>query len=81
MAIQVMPTDREGHAGMMGSFRVLKLRRGGTMGQTEGQLYNRVISHPQEVQILEMRYGMIRAQSLPPRESVALIEKILGEET
>jgi transcriptional regulator with XRE-family HTH domain len=79
--IQVMPTDREDHAGMMGSFRVLKLRRGGTMGQTEGQLYNRVISHPQEVQILEMRYGMIRAQSLPPRESVALIEKILGEET
>lgn len=36
---------------------------------------------PQEVQILEMRYGMIRAQALTPRESQAFIEKVLGEET
>ncbi|MFG2637054.1 helix-turn-helix domain-containing protein [Streptomyces sp. NPDC048362] len=79
--IQVMPTDREDHAGMMGSFRVLKLRKGKTLGRTEGQLYEKVISDPDGVQILEMRYGMIRAQALSPRESVTHIEKVLGETT
>jgi transcriptional regulator with XRE-family HTH domain len=79
--IQVMPMDREDHAGMMGPFRVLKLRDGKTLGHSEGQLYDRVISDPREVQVLEMRYGMIRAQALSPRESRAFIEKVMGEET
>jgi hypothetical protein len=79
--IQVMPTDREDHAGMGGPLQLLKLRDGKTLGHSEGQLYSQVISDPKEVQILEMRYGMIRAQALSPRESSALIEKVMGEET
>ncbi|MEU5087307.1 helix-turn-helix transcriptional regulator [Streptomyces sp. NPDC021356] len=79
VSIQVMPTDREDHAGMMGSLRVLKLRDGKTLGHSEGQLYDRVISDPRDVQILEMRYGMIRAQALSPGESLAFIEKRLGD--
>ncbi|GGO47440.1 MULTISPECIES: helix-turn-helix domain-containing protein [Streptomyces] len=77
--IQVMPTEQEDHAAMMGSFRVLKLRDGKTLGHTEGQLHSRLITDPREVQVLEMRYGMIRAQALTPRESLAFIEKVLGE--
>jgi len=79
--IQVMPTDREDHAGMAGSIRLLKLRDGKTLGHSEGQLHSRLISDPKEVQILEMRSGMIRAQALTPRESLAFIEKVMGEET
>ncbi|MFG2940180.1 helix-turn-helix transcriptional regulator [Streptomyces sp. NPDC048282] len=78
--IQVMPTDREDHAGMAGPIRLLKLQDGKTLGHSEAQLHSRVISDPREVQILDMRYGMIRAQALPPRESLAFIEKVLGEE-
>nr|WP_257041943.1 helix-turn-helix transcriptional regulator [Streptomyces sp. TLI_55] len=78
--IQVMPTSCEDHAGMGGSLQLLKLRDGKTLGHSEGQLHSRVISDPREVQILEMRYGMIRAQALTPRESLAFIEKVLGEE-
>ncbi|MFI9255595.1 helix-turn-helix transcriptional regulator [Streptomyces sp. NPDC053069] len=79
--IQVMPTDREDHAGMGGPFRLLKLRNGKTVAHEEGQTYNRLISDAREVQLLEMRYGIIRAQALPPRESLTFIEKVLGEET
>ncbi|WP_149825194.1 helix-turn-helix domain-containing protein [Streptomyces tailanensis] len=79
--IQVMPTDREDHASLSGASRVLKLRGGKTLGYTAAQLHGRVISDPQEVQTLEMRYGMIRAQALSPRESRAFIEKVLGEQT
>ncbi|MEU8992278.1 helix-turn-helix transcriptional regulator [Streptomyces sp. NPDC048558] len=79
--IQVMPTDREDHAGMGGPIRLLKLQDGKTLGHSEAQLHSRVISDPREVQTLDMRYGMIRAQALTPRESLAFIEKVLGEQT
>ncbi|WP_078591690.1 helix-turn-helix domain-containing protein [Streptomyces megasporus] len=77
--IQVMPTSREKHAGMAGELRVLKLGDGSAVGYSEAQLTSRLVSDPKEVQILEMRYGMIRAQALTPRESLAFIEKVLGE--
>ncbi|MGW5211256.1 helix-turn-helix domain-containing protein [Streptomyces sp. NPDC004051] len=79
--IQVMPTDREEHAGLSGSFRVLKLRDGKSLGYSAGQMHSRVISDPREVQVLEMRYGMIRAQALSPRESRTFIKKAWGEQT
>ncbi|MFF9770700.1 Scr1 family TA system antitoxin-like transcriptional regulator [Streptomyces sp. NPDC014636] len=78
--IQVMPVDREDHAGMGGPFWLAKLRNGKTLGHSEGQLYSRLFSDPKDVQVLEMRYGMIRAQALSPRESQAFIVKVLGEE-
>ncbi|WP_432588095.1 helix-turn-helix transcriptional regulator [Streptomyces sp. HD1123-B1] len=77
--IQVMPTDREDHAGMGGELQLLKIKDGTTIGHWEAQLSNRLISDPKEVQILEMRYGIIRSQALTPRESLAFIEKLRGE--
>ncbi|MGW0879938.1 helix-turn-helix domain-containing protein [Streptomyces sp. NPDC002671] len=78
--IQVMPTDRDDHAGMGGPIRLLMLRDGKTVAHEEGQTYNRVVSDPREVQLLESRYGIIRSQALPPRESLAFIEQLIGEE-
>lgn len=77
--IQVMPAETEEHAGLGGSHRVLELSAGTTVGYSEVQLTPRLISDPREVQILEMRYGMIRAQALTPRLSRTFIEKLLGE--
>ncbi|UNZ17809.1 helix-turn-helix transcriptional regulator [Streptomyces sp. 891-h] len=79
VTIQVMPTVCEEHAGMTGGHRVLKFADGKTLGYAEAQLTSRLISDPKEVQILEMRYGMLRSQALTPRESLAFIEKALGE--
>lgn len=77
--IQVMPTDREDHAGMGGELGVLKLSDGSALAYSEAQLTSRVISNAKEIQILELRYGIIRAQALTPRESQAFVEKMLGE--
>ncbi|MET9105447.1 helix-turn-helix domain-containing protein [Streptomyces zhihengii] len=77
--IQVMPTDREDHAGMGGQFQLLKFDDGTAMAHWEGQLSNRLISDPKEVRIIELRYGIVRAQALTPRESLAFVEKVLGE--
>ncbi|MET8804879.1 helix-turn-helix transcriptional regulator [Streptomyces sp. NPDC004546] len=77
--LQVLPLEREDNAGLAGSFRLLRLRDGSTVGHNEVQLVSRVITHPKEVQVLDIRYGIIRAQALTPRESLAFIEKVLGE--
>ncbi|NED91211.1 helix-turn-helix domain-containing protein [Streptomyces sp. SID11233] len=77
--IQVMPTETEEHAGLGGSHEVVKLSDGTAVGHNEVQLTSRLISDPKEVQILEMRYGLTRAQALTPRLSRMFIEKLLGE--
>ncbi|MCT2592243.1 helix-turn-helix transcriptional regulator [Streptomyces sp. N2-109] len=77
--IQVMPTNREDHAGMGGELQVLKLKDGTAVGHSEAQLTSRLVSDPKQVQLLDMRYGIIRSQALSPWESLAFIEKVLGE--
>ncbi|WP_210637274.1 helix-turn-helix domain-containing protein [Streptomyces sp. GESEQ-13] len=77
--LQVLPLSHEENPGLAGSFRLLRLKDGTTVGHLEVQHISRVIADPKEVQLLEMRYGAIRAQALSPRDSLALIEKVLGE--
>ncbi|QIB43999.1 helix-turn-helix domain-containing protein [Streptomyces aureoverticillatus] len=79
VSIQVLPLDREENAGLGGPLTVFKLKNGTTLGHLEVQLISRVITDLRELQTLEMRYGMIRAQALTPRESLAFIEKVRGE--
>ncbi|MEO3974234.1 helix-turn-helix transcriptional regulator [Streptomyces sp. CAU 1734] len=77
--IQVMPTDREDHAGMKGLMEVLKFQDGTALGRCEGDFNSRPVSDPKQLRIIELRYGIIRGQALSPRESLAFIEQVLGE--
>ncbi|MFF8260058.1 helix-turn-helix domain-containing protein [Streptomyces virginiae] len=79
VALQVMPIDREVHAGMDGGIEVLKFEDGTAVGRSEGAFGGRPVSDPRQLRILELRYGMIRAQALTPLESRAFIEELLGE--
>ncbi|MGW7454174.1 helix-turn-helix domain-containing protein [Streptomyces sp. NPDC054787] len=76
---QVMPTDVEEHAGMGGRIQVLKFEDGTAVGRSDGAFHGRPVSDPKQLRILELRYGIIRAQALTPRESLAFIEELLGE--
>ncbi|MFI5976830.1 helix-turn-helix transcriptional regulator [Streptomyces sp. NPDC051452] len=77
--LQVLPLRREENSGLDGPFRLLRLKDGTTVGHTEVVHISRVITEPKEVQLLDIQYGIIRAQALSPGESTALIEKVLGE--
>jgi transcriptional regulator with XRE-family HTH domain len=79
VSIQVMPTDREEHVGTGGVIEVLKFADGTAVGRSDGAFGGRPVSDPKQVRILELRYGMIRAQALTPGESRAFIEQLLGE--
>ncbi|MEU2283100.1 helix-turn-helix transcriptional regulator [Streptomyces sp. NPDC013178] len=79
VTLQVMPTEREEHAGVHhGLIHVLKFADGTGIGRCSGAFNGRPVSNPKDLRILELRYGMIRAQALPPRESLAFIEQALG---
>ncbi|MEU5166402.1 helix-turn-helix domain-containing protein [Streptomyces mutomycini] len=79
VAVQVMPTCREEHCGTGGLIEVLRFPDGSAVGRSEGAFSGRPVSDPKQLRILGLRYGMIRAQALSPRESLAFIEQLLGE--
>ncbi|MFI1484724.1 Scr1 family TA system antitoxin-like transcriptional regulator [Streptomyces sp. NPDC020747] len=77
--LQVMPTARADHPGTGGLIEVLKFGDGTALGRTDGQFGGRPVSDPRQLRVLELRYGIIRAQALTPGESLVFIEQVLGE--
>ncbi|MFF0643142.1 helix-turn-helix domain-containing protein [Streptomyces tendae] len=79
VTLQVMPMDSGPHAGMSGRIEVLKFEDGTAVGRSDGAFNGRPTHDPRQLRILELRYGTIRAQALPPRESLAFVEQLLGD--
>ncbi|WP_309032009.1 helix-turn-helix domain-containing protein [Streptomyces alfalfae] len=77
--LQVMPTMHSGHPGMSGLIEMLKFGDGTAVGRSDGAFNARPVSDLRQLRILELRYGIIRAQALTPGESLAFIERALGE--
>ncbi|WP_109001528.1 helix-turn-helix domain-containing protein [Streptomyces rishiriensis] len=79
VVIQVMPLSRQEHAGLAGPFTLMETKDGRRMAYTEVQGNSRVHTDRVKVRELERTYGILRAQAHTPTESLALIEKLLGE--
>lgn len=77
--IQIMPLAREEHAGLAGPFTLIEDEGGQRISYTEVQGDSRVRTERGKVRELEAAYGVLRAQALAPTESLALIERWLGE--
>ncbi|MEJ8643010.1 helix-turn-helix transcriptional regulator [Streptomyces sp. MS1.HAVA.3] len=79
VSLQVMPNEREAHAGMDGGIEILKFEDGTAVGRSEGAFNGRPVSDLKRLRVLELRYGIIRAEALTPRESRDFIKELLGE--
>jgi transcriptional regulator with XRE-family HTH domain len=79
VTLQIMPMGSGAHPGMSGRIEVLKFEDGTAVGRSDGAFNGRPVSDLRQLRLLELRYGTIRAQALPPGESLALIEQLLGE--
>ncbi|MFD7610467.1 Scr1 family TA system antitoxin-like transcriptional regulator [Streptomyces sp. NPDC059828] len=79
VGLQVMPLNCEEHPSLDGAFSLLTPKDRAQVAYTEVYSHPRLITDRNEVRIFSERYGMMRAQALAPRESLALIEKLLGE--
>ncbi|MFE7039214.1 helix-turn-helix domain-containing protein [Streptomyces atratus] len=77
--IQVMPTNRWDHPGTGGRIQVLKFDDGSAVGRIDDEYGGRPVSGPKQLRVLELRYGIIRAEALTSRESMDFIEQVLGE--
>lgn len=77
--IQVMPTNREEHAGLAGAFTLLHIGDQRRMAYMEVQDESALHSEPKKVGAFESTYGVLRAQAITPRESLVFIERLLGE--
>ncbi|WP_227025595.1 Scr1 family TA system antitoxin-like transcriptional regulator [Streptomyces tsukubensis] len=77
--IQVMPTLSEDHAGMGGPFTLLEIKGRPRMAYLEVQHTSRLITDPEDVRVLTAKYGSIRGQALTTRETLRLVESMLGD--
>ncbi|MFI2077497.1 helix-turn-helix domain-containing protein [Streptomyces triculaminicus] len=77
--IQVMPTQRETHAGLSGPMYVLETQEQQRLVYFEGLKASVLTSDPKGVSELNMRYAILRSQALTPEDTVSLLEKTLGE--
>lgn len=78
--IQVMPPDLDEHAGLEGPFTLIETRDGRRIAYVEGYKDSRLHTERRAVRELEEQYGILRAQALTPRASLAFVEKLLGEQ-
>lgn len=77
--IHVLPTSSEEHPNLDSAFNLLTPKGHQEVAYTETQGHPRLITDPEEVRLIADRYGSMRGMALNPRESLALIEKMLGE--
>ncbi|MEU9465344.1 helix-turn-helix transcriptional regulator [Streptomyces avermitilis] len=77
--IQVMPTEREEHGGLAGPFTLIETLEGRRIAYVEAHKTSRLYTERTSVREVEEQYGILRAQALTPRESLSLIEQLLGE--
>ena len=78
--IQVMPEDRETHAGLNGPFTLLETAdRRRQLVYVEGEGGRYFLSEQPDVGNVFARYSSLRAQALTPEDSVRLIEQVARE--
>ncbi|MET9294069.1 helix-turn-helix transcriptional regulator [Streptomyces sp. NPDC003077] len=77
--LQVMPTGREEHGALGGPFTLIETKEGRRFAYVEAHTDSRLHTTRSAVREFEEQYGILRAQGLTPQESLAFIERLLGE--
>lgn len=77
--IQLVPLRCAEHAGLAGPFTLMETKDCRRIAYTEVQGDSRLHTERSKVRELEATYGCLRGQALTPNESMALLERLLGE--
>ncbi|MDI3423101.1 helix-turn-helix domain-containing protein [Streptomyces luteolus] len=79
LGLQIIPTRRENHAGLDGPMVLLETPDHDQLAYLEGQRVSFLVDDPDEVSVLQQKYGMLRSQALTPEESTGLLDDLAGE--
>jgi transcriptional regulator with XRE-family HTH domain len=74
--VQVVPHDRQTHAGLAGPMILLETAERRQLAYVEGQNGGYFVSEQPDLGDMFGRYGILRAQALTPEESAKLIEQV-----
>ncbi|MET9515458.1 helix-turn-helix transcriptional regulator [Streptomyces sp. NPDC002994] len=77
--IQVMPHNRQTHAGLMGPMILLETAERRRLAYIEGHRGGYFVSEQPDLGNLFGKYGILRAHALTPEESAKLIEQVAQE--
>ncbi|MFD8690850.1 helix-turn-helix domain-containing protein [Streptomyces sp. NPDC059651] len=77
--VQIVPMALPKHAGLAGPMVLLETPDHDHLGYVEGQLTSVLHDDPDDVSVLQLKYGMLRSQALPIENSVRLLDELLGE--
>ncbi|MFG2290272.1 Scr1 family TA system antitoxin-like transcriptional regulator [Streptomyces sp. NPDC048595] len=78
LGLQIVPTSRCIHAGLAGPMILLETPEHDHLAYVEGQLTSCLHDDPDQVSVLQQKYGMLRSQALTPEETMSLLDDLLG---
>ncbi|MFJ6791838.1 helix-turn-helix domain-containing protein [Streptomyces angustmyceticus] len=76
--VQVLPLERDVHAGMDGPMQLLETEDNQRFCYCEGQESAQFIPDPKTITTLHMRYAKLRSQALTPEDSRGLLTRMRG---
>ncbi|WP_345127896.1 DUF5753 domain-containing protein, partial [Streptomyces chiangmaiensis] len=76
--VQLMPLDRDVHAGLNGPVQLLETAENEWFGYCEGQESGQLVTNPKTISVLHMRYAKLRSQALTPDDTRSLLERMRG---
>ncbi|MFF1465016.1 helix-turn-helix domain-containing protein [Streptomyces sp. NPDC058330] len=79
LGLQIMPMRIPKHAGLAGPMVLLETPDHDHLAYVEGQLTSVLHDDPDDVSVLQQKYGMLRSQALSVERSTHLLDEMLGE--
>ncbi|GAA4786610.1 helix-turn-helix transcriptional regulator [Streptomyces ziwulingensis] len=76
--VQVMPLRQPHHAGTDGPMHLLETSERQWLGYAEGQKTGQLVSDPEAVSVMQMRYAKMRSQALSPADTAELLRRMRG---
>ncbi|MEO3812775.1 helix-turn-helix transcriptional regulator [Sphaerisporangium sp. B11E5] len=78
LTLQIVPYETGAHCGLSGGFIIAERHGSPYIAFIEGQPHGRIIGGHLEIAQLMLRYDAIRAEALPFRQSLRLIEEVVN---
>ncbi|MEO3811214.1 helix-turn-helix transcriptional regulator [Sphaerisporangium sp. B11E5] len=79
LTLQVVPSDAGAHCGLSGGFIIAERNGSAYAAYTDSQPVGRTLDDRRTIAQLSARYDAIRAEALPARQSVRLIQEVVNQ--
>ncbi|GGL15642.1 hypothetical protein Sme01_21360 [Sphaerisporangium melleum] len=79
VTIQIVPCDADEHCGLAGGFIIAERNGAAYAAYSDAQPSGRTVNDRQTIAQLAARYDMVRAEALPFKQSLRLIQEVVSQ--